>query len=101
MDLVSVESEALKNRIQKYTSKEIIVIGNGISKPKFYTNIKQPRENTFLTVARLGTKQKATDILLQGFAKTADMHNWNLKLIGTIDDNFRKYITSFLYNIQI
>lgn len=48
-----------------------------------------------MTVARLGTKQKATDILLQGFAKTADMHNWNLKLIGTIDDNFRKYITSF------
>lgn len=95
VDLVSVESEALKNRIQKYTSKEIIVIGNGISKPKFYTNIKQSRENTFLTVARLGTKQKATDILLQGFAKTADMHNWNLKLIGTIDDNFRKYITSF------
>lgn len=95
VDLVSVESEALKNRIQKYSSKEIYVIGNGISKPDFNPITNQARSNTFLTVARLGTKQKATDILLQGFAKTANKHNWNLVLIGTIEEEFKKYIDKF------
>lgn len=95
VDLVSVESEALKNRIQKYSAKEIYVIGNGISKPDFIPITNQSRNNTFLTVARLGTKQKATDVLLQGFAKTANEHSWNLKLIGTIEDDFKKYIDGF------
>lgn len=94
-DLVSVESDALKNRIQKYSFKEIRVIGNGISKPNFTPITSELRNNTFLTVARLGTKQKATDVLLQGFALTADKHNWNLKLVGTIEDEFKQYIESY------
>lgn len=96
VDLVSVESEAIKDRIQKYSSKEILLIRNGISRCDFTPDTNQNRENTFLTVARLGTKQKATDILLEAFAKTADKHNWNLKLIGTVDETFKPYISVFL-----
>lgn len=96
VDLVSVESEALKNKIQKYSNKEILLIGNGVSEINIIPKREQERENTFLTVARLGTKQKATDILLEAFAKSANKHNWNLKLVGTIEDSFKPYINEYL-----
>ena len=96
VDLVSVESEAVKKRIQTYSSKEIIVINDGVSDYDCIpTHNNKNRENTFLTVARLGTRQKATDILLEAFAKSADQHDWNLKLVGVVDDTFKPYISNF------
>ena len=96
VDLVSVESEAVKKRIQTYSSKEIIVINDGVSDYDCIpTHNNKNRENTFLTVARLGTRQKATDILLEAFAKSTDQHDWNLKLVGTVDDTFKPYISNF------
>ena len=95
VDLVSVESKVIRDRIQKYSLKEIYVIGNGISNPELISFSNYQRNNTFITVARLGTQQKATDILLQGFAKSADKHNWNLILIGKIQTSFKQYIEDF------
>lgn len=95
VDIVSVESEEVKNRIQKYAAKEILLIGNGISRLDFNPKIDQIREDVFLTVGRIGTRQKATDILLQAFAKSADKHNWKLKLIGKVEDDFKSYIDAF------
>lgn len=95
VDLVSVESESIKSIIQKYSEKEILIIGNGVSKIDFTPKIDQIRQNVFLTVARLGTEQKATDVLLQAFAQSADKHNWNLKLIGTIEEDFKEYIEEY------
>lgn len=95
VDLVSVESEKIKKRIQKYSEKEILLIGNGFAKLNFKPKINQKRKNVFLTVGRLGTTQKATDILLQAFAKSADKHNWCLKLIGKVEDEFISYIHKF------
>lgn len=95
VDIVSVESEKVKSRIQKYSEKEILLIGNGFAKLDFKPQIDQIRENVLLTVGRLGTTQKATDILLQAFAKSADKHNWKLKLIGSVEDEFKPYIDNF------
>ena len=95
VDIVSVESEKIKNRIQKYSDKEILLIRNGFAKLNFKPNIFQKRENVFLTVGRLGTMQKATDILLQAFAKSSNKHNWNLKLIGKVEEDFKPYIHNF------
>ena len=54
------------------------------------------KENTILTVSRLGTSQKRTDILLQAFAMIADaIPDWNLKLIGNVEESFKPYIESF------
>lgn len=78
-----------------YSTKDIILIGNGVSKLDFEPMTNQERENIFLTVARLGTVQKATDILLEAFAKSADKHNWDLKLIGTVEKEFRPYIEEY------
>lgn len=46
------------------------------------------RSNTILTVGRLGTKQKATEILLEAFVKIADqIPDWTLKLAGPFVEN--------------
>lgn len=95
MDLVTVESKAVKNRIQKYSVQDIKVLGNGYCKTKFSPNIYQKREDCFLTVGRLGTEQKATEILLEAFARSAGLHNWKLKLIGTIEKAFQDTVDEY------
>lgn len=95
MDLVTVETDAVKNRIQKYSCQEIEVLGNGYCKTEFDVDIYQKRENSFITVGRLGSKQKATEILLEAFAKSSNQHDWNLKLVGTIEEEFKPVITEF------
>ncbi len=48
------------------------------------------RENKIITVARLGTQQKRTDILLLSFAAVTNLFpGWKLELIGTIEDSFK------------
>lgn len=95
MDLVTVETQAVKDRIQKYSVQDIKVLGNGYCKTEFEPNIYQKREDCFMTVGRLGTEQKATDILLEAFARSVPFHNWKLKLIGTIEEDFQNEIHSF------
>lgn len=94
-DLVSAESECIRNRIQKYTEKKVQIIYNGY----YNVNIKPPdakkKENIFLTVGRLGTYQKATDVLLEAFAKSAHQHDWKLVLVGGVEEEFREYINRF------
>lgn len=56
----------------------------------------QKKKNTILTVGRLGTYQKRTDILLEAFALISEeIPDWNLKLIGSIEKNFESYIEEF------
>lgn len=97
-DIVSSESKAIKERIQKYAKKEIVVIRDGLAENECKPKIDMKRDNTFITVARLGTKQKATDILLEAFAKSASYHNWDLLLVGSVEDDFRPYIDKFFKN---
>lgn len=95
MNLVTVESQSIKERIQKYSCQEIEVLGNGYCKTESEPDILQEREGTFITVGRLGTQQKATEILLEAFAKSAKEHSWKLKLVGTIDKGFEHAVDSF------
>ena len=58
--------------------------------PMEYTDFRpfSQRSNTILTVGRLGTKQKATEILLEAFVKIADqIPDWTLKLAGPFVEN--------------
>lgn len=52
-------------------------------------NIEVKKENTIIFVGRVGTQQKRTDILLDGFIKAyKHISNWKLKIIGPIEENF-------------
>lgn len=58
----------------------------------------EKRKNTILTVGRLGTKVKATEILLDGFkmaVKKWGLKGWSLKLIGGIEPEFEKKIADW------
>lgn len=95
IDLITVETDAIKRRIQKYSSKDIKILGNGYCKSSIEPDVIAKRNNTFLTVGRLGTKQKATDILLEAFAKSSEEHDWNLVLVGSIEESFKEYIDGY------
>lgn len=63
----------------------------GNSKPEY-----NQKENIILTVARLGTPPKKTDLLLEAFAKVSPQFpDWKLRLVGTIEDEFKEYIEKF------
>lgn len=95
IDLITVETEAIKNRIQKYSVKDIKILGNGYCKSSVEPNIFKKRKRSFITVGRLGTRQKATEILLDAFAESAKEHEWNLILVGSIEEEFKSYISDF------
>lgn len=95
-DLVTVESQAAKDRLTPYSKKELILIPNGYCETDTLPDVTAPRQNTFITVSRLGTPEKATGLLLEAFAKTASAHNWNLLLVGPVAPEFEKEKTAFL-----
>lgn len=97
VDLISAESERGLSRVQPFVQKKIELIPNGycVSDEAFLNSVK--RENTFLTIGRLGTEQKATEILLQAFALCADHIDWNLRLVGKVEETFQPYIDDFFH----
>lgn len=55
------------------------------------------KENTILFVGRVGSLQKRTDVLLEGFKKAfPKLNGWKLKVIGPIEENFNSYIENFI-----
>ena len=54
------------------------------------------KENTILSVGRVGSQQKNTRLLLEGFALVAKkIPAWKLKIIGAIEPSFREEIFQF------
>lgn len=95
MDIVSVETKGVLERISKYTDKEICLIANGYCEwPRVHFDFKN-KNNVFLTVGRLGTNQKATEVLMEAFALSAYSHNWSLRLVGSVEPEFQVYIDDF------
>lgn len=90
-DFVSVESVTVLERIQKYTEKKIILIPNGYMLGNDLRK-KVKKENVFLTVGRLGTREKATEVLLEAFAISRRKHEWKLRLVGPVEEAFKPYI---------
>lgn len=89
VDIVSVESQQIRELCKKFTDIDIKVICNGyVDHTGIEATGESERENCFITVGRLGTYEKATDLLLEAFAESATQHDWNLKLVGSIESAF-------------
>ena len=57
------------------------------------------KDNIILSVGRLGTAQKRTDLLLNAFLEISLKYDdWKMKLIGPIEDSFKPYIDIFFEN---
>lgn len=91
-DLISVESVSICDSLKQLYGINIKHMPNGIyrvdNKLQCDDSNIHKKQNVFLTVGRLGTKQKATEILLEAFALSAEKHDWRLRLAGSIDENF-------------
>lgn len=94
-DIVSVETTLLQAELKKHFGDKIIYLPNGYTLPEKTDQTAYQKEKTILTVSNLGTKEKATDTLLEGFAKSSSRHNWRLKLIGSVSEEFKPYIEQF------
>lgn len=61
-----------------------------------FDNLFAQKDNVILTVGRIGSNQKQNQILLEAFAKVADdLPDWNVRLVGNVDENFKPYIEKF------
>lgn len=93
--LLSAETKELCEKISMDWGRKIEYIPNGF----FQTDRKRvkydEKENIICTVGRIGTYQKATEVLLEAFKKCAKYNNWNLRIIGGIEAGFEHRIDAF------
>lgn len=93
-DFVSVESRNMQKQLEEQLHRRIFYIPNGYFFGKeIHENIV--KQHNLLTVGALGTYVKATDILLEAFATSADAHDWSLILVGRVECEFQSYIKDF------
>lgn len=90
-DLVSAETRHMVDRLQKETDVKIAFIPNGI-----YGDYDHPAKDLkldrILTVGRLGTYVKNTELLVDAFAASMDSHNYQLRLVGSYTAEFQERI---------
>jgi GT2 family glycosyltransferase/glycosyltransferase involved in cell wall biosynthesis/Flp pilus assembly protein TadD len=96
-DLVTVETKYLYDFLNKKWPIKVEYIPNG-----FYDfNIKEKvlfkeKENTIITVGRIGLPVKANEILLEAFKlASSKINNWDLKIIGPIQNEFIPYLNNY------
>lgn len=102
-DLVSIETRVIQKRLNEIFDKEIIYVTNGCVLSDGESSFKAMEDDidnvntdhTILTVTKFGTIEKASDTLLYAFAKSADKHDYNLKIIGTVEKSFEPVIEKF------
>ena len=99
-DIVSCETKIIQKRLNELFDKEIIYVTNGClmgddESLDLSEDVNTNSEKTILTVAKFGTYEKASDTLLYAFAKSADRHDYNLKIIGTVEESFKSVIEKF------
>ncbi|WP_246578358.1 glycosyltransferase family 4 protein [Clostridium frigoris] len=96
--LISVECKNLKKTLHENWPVKVEYIPNGYYNAGITRNIEyKEKENTIITVGRLGTYEKATEVLLEAFKLASPkLKNWKLKLIGSIEPYFQAYIDNFI-----
>lgn len=105
VDLFSCESTDAYNRLVddqvlgNYFKDKLIVLENGCDDQLIGQLEVSPRgfeekENIFITVGRLGTFEKHTELFMQALEKT-DMKDWKACLIGPVQAEFKAFIDDF------
>lgn len=99
---MSIESKEIYNDIKDYKKVEgkFIYIPNGFDDNQLnYLGLhKKPfneKKDIILSVGRLGTSQKATEVLLEAIPKVKNLGNWKFILIGPIAVKFKGYIKNY------
>lgn len=100
-DLISVESRRLQDLINTRWGFDVKFIPNG-----FYDFFNSgmidytAKNNTILTVGRIGTRQKHSELLLNTFVKIhQEIPNWNLVMVGSIEPWFQDYYEKIITDL--
>jgi glycosyltransferase involved in cell wall biosynthesis len=105
VDMMSIETKRLYEFARsdhpyfKLFKDRIFYIASGIEADKMMPLAREfsAKENIILHVSRMGTQQKATEVILEAFAKVArDFPGWTLELIGTMEKEFDGTYYDFL-----
>ncbi len=100
-DLFSVETDQAKDyllNVYPELEHKLICIPNGVD--NLYLDQEIPvkpfieKENIILTVGRIGTEQKNTELLLDAL-KITDLKDWKVYILGPIEERFKKNIADF------
>lgn len=102
-DRISYETKKNYN-VMKNSYAGISTVGKTFYLPNGYDDIYikenfkisrfEEKENIFLTVGRLGTYEKNTELILDNLEKV-DLKNWKFYLIGPIEQQFQEKINRF------
>lgn len=110
IDLVSSETklgfeEILKNGINKVrVNKKIMYLPNGfdeeyLEKNKIKVKKFKEKENIIITVGRLGSEQKNTELLLKAL-EHIDLKEWKVLLVGPYTKEFKQIYDNFIVRNQ-
>ena len=97
-DVIATSCETMQRHLNEKWPWIIEHVPNGYY--NFDSNSLPPqfeeKENVIVTAGRLGTWQKATNILMESFATIAEeIPDWNLQLIGSIEEDFNDFIALY------
>jgi glycosyltransferase involved in cell wall biosynthesis len=99
IDILSVENKTYfaQLNLSKQFGRQVDYIPNGFYDEGHRQSLALgKKENKIITVGRIGTKQKATEILCKAFAVfSVHNQNWKLDIIGPIEDSFTPFIATY------
>jgi glycosyltransferase involved in cell wall biosynthesis len=103
-DIISTETMSGCSNLEKIfdgcqpLSTKILYLPNGfdtLQQDGLISDVRYERkENLLISVGRIGTYQKKTELLLEAIADV-DLRDWNVCFIGPIEDRFRNTIARF------
>lgn len=103
VDIVSAESGIACEMYEDIFGIEPIYIPSGFADIQTESNDINSEKKIFkdkiiLTAGRLGTRQKATEVLLEAFVKTESVKDWRLVLAGPTTKELEEQLISFYDN---
>ncbi|SEP94977.1 glycosyltransferase family 4 protein [Butyrivibrio sp. TB] len=103
VDIISAESSIACEKYDDIFGIKPIYIPSGFAdiqvEPDALNLAKKiSKEKIIITAGRLGTKQKATEVLLEAFAKAQNVNNWRLVLAGPVTKELKEWLQKFYDN---
>jgi len=103
VDFISAESVCIRDGMEALLSREILLVPNGFEAETVRRGAADSpeKENIILTVGRLGTPPKNTELLLEAFAAAAQaIPGWTLVLAGPVEKEFERWRDEFFSRVS-
>ncbi len=101
-NLLSVETKEIYGRLFPEWKgvdlrEKLILLPSGFDDKRTKVRVKsfKEKENIILTIGRLGSKQKNTEMLMSALEEIEDFKDWKVYLIGPIENRFKTYIKDY------